>query len=971
MSRKVHLAIGLVLCLFPVPPASAQTALGSLRGVVVDQQGAALPGATVTARHVQTNTTQTGVTGEEGQYLLANLRPGTYEMTTELSGFGPLKQQLDLRVGQDLTVNFAMKLASLAETVEVVGSSVTVQTQSTLATVITNKQIDDLPTVARNFSALATLSPGATSSNATGTGQGTGVSISGQRPFTNGIVVDGASNQMQFYGRQGNNFPQDWIQEFQVLTNSFSAEYGQAAGGMLNVITRSGSNTVLGRGYGFFRDDKFDSAPFAGRYDANLNPIFLSSPVPFSQQRYGGFLGGPVVKDRVFYFGGIERLDNTSSEVLGIADYWRQFVTDTVIPTVETETVGMAKVDLNVSQKHRVYVRYTDDHHRWTNQGGTSPGSASPLSTLESRQTFGGPLRSAIGNWTSTLSNRAFNELRVSMGVNKPWILSNIAGQTGGQALLDAAGYNSTVGNPTGTYASISYPGATFGAISFSGLEGETNLFFIDNFSIVNGRHQLKFGGVVARQQMAMDVEAAHKGRWTFNQDIKFDINNPASYPQAFSGNLGTGVANPAVWNPSFYVQDTWQARRNLTLNLGVRYDLDLTPETVNDYIDPYNQRIVARLGGTAPLTKSEADKNNFSPRMGVVWVPTADEQTTLRGSMGFYYDQNHWNFTDIYLNETLLALRRVSLNSNTQAGNPFWTPANTAVGIAQMRAFLAQNFPGYPNLDAMPFPLETILGMQPDYKIPYSVNLAFGGTHDFGRVLSIRGDYVHTRTYDASTGPDVNWTCSPCGPNGVYTRKDPRYGSISLVGNGGSIWYNGFETRLDYRPSATARAGIAYTISKTTSNTSTGLSTGGTTNPFDLSEDYGPDDNDRRHNFVVDASYLVPRIDVQFAGISSYRSAPPYSVSTSVQLDADPFSDRPEPRNSRRGSRESNTDVRVSKILRLGGRRNVSVFWEMFNVFNVDNWLRYQGSLQSSQFGLALTEGPKRRQQLGFRFDF
>src|SRR5262249_56589017 len=103
--------------------------------------------------------------------------------------------------------------------------------------------------VARNSSAVATLSPGATASNATGTGQGTGVSISGQRPFTNGIVVDGASNQMQFYGRQGNNFPQDWIQEFQVLTNSFSAEYGQAAGGMLNVITRSGSNTMLGRRY--------------------------------------------------------------------------------------------------------------------------------------------------------------------------------------------------------------------------------------------------------------------------------------------------------------------------------------------------------------------------------------------------------------------------------------------------------------------------------------------------------------------------------------------------------------------------------------------------------------------------------------------------------------------------------------------------------------------------------------------------
>ena len=151
----------------------------------------------------------------------------------------------------------------------------------------------------------------------------------------------------------------------------------------------------------------------------------------------------------------------------------------------------------------------------------------------------------------------------------------------------------------------------------------------------------------------------------------------------------------------------------------------------------------------------------------------------------------------------------------------------------------------------------------------------------------------------------------------------------------------------------------------------STGLSTGGVTNPFDLDEDLGPDDNDRRHNLVIDGSYVVPRIDVQASGIVSYRSALPYSVSTSFQLDSDPFSDRPEPRNSRRGDKEKNFDLRVSKIFRFGDRYSATAFWEMFNVFNTDNFLRYQGSLQSSAFGLPLTEAPKRRQQLGFRFDF
>jgi len=972
MIRRPRVSLAVIVSVFTLTvPAFTQTALGTLRGTVLDQQAGALPGVTITVRQVDTNTVTTAVTGPEGQYFLPNLHPGKYEVTAELASFVPNKQALDLRVGQDLTVNFAMKIGGVSESVDVVARSVAVETQSTLATVITNKQIDDLPTIARNFSALATLSPGATTSTATGTGQGTGVSISGQRPFSNGIIVDGASNQMQFYGRQANDFPQDWIQEFQVLTNSFSAEYGQAAGGMMNVITRSGANTHSGRGYGFFRDTKFDKPPFAGRYDANKQPIFLDTTPPFTQQRWGGFLGGPIAKDKVFYFGGIERLDLTSSDVLGISDYWRQTVSPTVIPTGEKETVGMIKVDTNLNQKNRAYFRYTNTHRRDLNVGGTSPGSAAPLETLETRQTFGGPLWNILGNWATTLSNAAFNELRVTYGLNKPWILANIAGGLGGSDLLAAAGYNATVGNPTGKFARISYPGANFGGTSFTGLEGEGNLFLIDNFSLVFRRHQFKFGGIIARQKMYMDVEAAHKGSFTFTLDRAFDINDPPSYPTSFSGNIGSGQANPSVWNPSVYIQDTWQLASNVTLNLGARYDLDLTPTTVNDYIDAYNQRIVTRRGGAPPLQMSVADKNNISPRLGVVWVPTKDRKTTVRSSFGFYYDQNHWNFTDIYLNETLLAIRRVSLNANTQANNPFWTPANTAIGIAQMRAFLAKGFPAYPDLGALPFPGETILGIQPNYKIPYSKNFAVGLTHDFGTALSARADYVHTQTDDASIGPDTNWTCSPCGPTGTYTRKDSRYGNITLVGNGGSIWYNGIETRLEYRPSANGRAGLSYTLSKTRSNTSTGLSTGGTTNPFDLSEDLGPDDNDRRHNVVFDASYLLPKVDVQLAGITTYRSALPFSVSTSVQLDVDPFSDRPEPRNSRRGSTEKSTDLRVSKIFRLPGKVSATAFWEMFNVFNVDNWLRYQGSLQSAQFGLPLTEGPKRRQQLGFRFDF
>jgi outer membrane receptor protein involved in Fe transport len=968
MNRTRGLAVGVLFAVFIAAASStAQTALGTLRGTVLDDQGGALPGATVTVRQIETNTVTTSTSGEQGTWFLPNLRPGSYEVTFELAGFASQKQSLTLSVGQDLTVNASLHIAGLTEATEVVAKSLAVDTQSTLATVVSKKQLDDLPTVGRNFGDLATLAPGVTTSTATGAGQGTGISVSGQRPFTNGIVVDGASNTMQFYGRQANDFPQDWIQEFQVLTTSFTAEFGQAAGGMLNVITRSGANRTSGRGYGFFRDAALDSPPFAGRYTADQQPIFLDKTPAFDQQRFGGFLGGALIKDRVFYFGGLERVRLNSSDVLGISDYWRRSITDTIIPTGQRSTVGIIKVDVNANNNNRGYFRYTNTHRRDLNVAGTTPGAAGPLNTLENRQEFGGPLWNALGNWTTTLSSRAFNEARITYSVNKPWILSNAAGGLGGSALLDAAGYNLVNGNPTGTFAAITYPGASFGATGFTGLEGEGSLSLVDNFSMLVGRHQFKIGAQINRSRMFMDVEAAHKGRWTFTQDLAFDINNPASYPSSFTGNIGTGQANPSAWNPSFYIQDTWQMSKSLTLNLGIRYDLDNTTTTVNDYVGPYNDRIVARLGGTAPIQESEADRNNFAPRLGFVWVPANDRRTTIRGSFGLYYDQNHWNFTDIYLNETLLSLQRINLNANTQANNPFWTPANTAIGIAQMRAFLASNFPGYPDPKGLPFPQETILGVSPTYRIPYSVSSSIGATHDLPHGISLRADYVHTTTQDPSIAPDTNWNQNA---DGTFTRRDTRYGNITLVKNGGFIKYDGLVTRVELQPSASMRAGLSYTLSKTTSNMTTGLSTGGVTNPFDLNEDRGPDDNDRRHNAVVDASYLLPKIGVQVAGLASYRSALPYSVSTSFQLDTDPFADRPEPRNSRRGDKESTLDLRVSKIFHFG-RYTATGFWEMFNVANADNWLRYQGSLQSTTFGLPLTEAAKRRQQLGFRFEF
>jgi len=224
-----------------------------------------------------------------GQYFLPNLPAGRYEVSAELQGFRiERRTDLVLQIGQEVTIDFTLKVGGLQETVTVAAETRILETtNNTIGTIISKDEIDDLPTVERDFSSLAKLAPGVTSGVG---GNGDSLAMNGQRGFSNGFFIDGATAEWQYYGKQSSTLVQDWIQEFQVMTNSFSAEFGTASGGILNVITRSGTNRFQGRGYAFFRDATFDSAPFAGSF-TNGRPDYLDEAAPFSQQRVGGFLG--------------------------------------------------------------------------------------------------------------------------------------------------------------------------------------------------------------------------------------------------------------------------------------------------------------------------------------------------------------------------------------------------------------------------------------------------------------------------------------------------------------------------------------------------------------------------------------------------------------------------------------------------------------------------------------------------------
>ena len=257
----------------------AQTIVATLRGRITDSQGAAISGATVTVKQTGTNLTRVAHTDSLGQYLISNLPAAAYEVTIEQTGFANQQRtNLVLQVGEEGTLDITLQVAGVQQSVTVSSEAAEVETQHTIGMNISTKEVDELPTFNRSFSDLAQLTPGVSSM---GTGS-MGFAAAGQNQYQNNVFVDGGSNAMQFYGTMADTFPQDWIQEFQVLTNGFSAEFGHASGAVLNVITRSGTNDFHGRVYGFFQNAALNSPPYAGHFTSG-QPVFLPTTPPYNQ----------------------------------------------------------------------------------------------------------------------------------------------------------------------------------------------------------------------------------------------------------------------------------------------------------------------------------------------------------------------------------------------------------------------------------------------------------------------------------------------------------------------------------------------------------------------------------------------------------------------------------------------------------------------------------------------------------------
>jgi hypothetical protein len=404
-------------------------------------------------------------------------------------------------------------------------------------------------------------------------------------------------------------------------------------------------------------------------------------------------------------------------------------------------------------------------------------------------------------------------------------------------------------------------------------------------------------------------------------------------------------------WSTGLFAQDSVQLTSDVVLNLGVRYDVDGSLTALNP--------LVRIDRGLHVLDK---DLDNVAPRIGVVWTPFHDDRRTLiRSGVGLYYDQNHNNVTTALLVNNILVDRVTAVNANDRLLNPFWPD------VAAARRFLAEALARntVPDPSAIAGLLSSTNDVDRGLEIPATVQATGGIAREIRPWLHASADVVYARGFDRYVIRNVN--LDPA----TLQRLNPNYNGITSFGNGGWNRYTALQVQVNAVADGGHLVKLAYTLATNRSNTTATLSTGVATNPFDYSEDEGPTDNDVRHTVALNGWTTMP-FGLELSGLATYRSALPYSATTSASRpDGKPFPFRPEPRNARRGDSALSIDARLAKTIPVDARRKASVFVEVFNLTNAVNYSDFQGIVTSATFTKPSSAGPKRRAQLGLRFDF
>ncbi len=941
-------AVLFVLTALSTSVLAQQAVKATITGTVKDPNGDVIPGASVTATQTATGVRRTTLSNDEGLYVLTDLAPGEYEVRVEMNGFAVrLTSNVMLQVGQTVTLNAPLEVAGTTAKTELYGAIPLIDNNESLVQgVIRSSEVESLPLNGRNFMELALLVPGnAPAPNFDPTKTNTLViSSAGQLGRGGNVSVDGADNNDDVVGGPVQNISQEAIQEFQIATNRFSAQQGRTGSAVINVITKGGTNEFHGSGSVFFRSDDLQGLP--ATFDRSL-----SQTPPFDRQQYAFAIGGPIKVDHAWFFGSFEYRNQDGVVLVGERNLATRSIVRGFAPSPLDDFLTTDRVDWSPTDYDRLSFRYSFQRENGINASTLirSIGSASQ------RQSGLNKTHSFLANYSRTMSPNAVNSFSFSF--------SDFINDT----LPVAPG-------PQLTFPSIQ-DGASFRVPQQT---KQRRFQFSDTVTYVHGNHSFNVGGEIQRVQSDLDLKVFQQGRIEMIEDFPdFDRNLDGRVDDndlLFAVTLRSGVPDRSLLLPNTdntyiaaFFQDNWRINPHLTLNLGLRYELDTDVKNVSR-LDELNPLILPFLKG-----ERKRDRNNFAPRIGFNFS-TADLRTSIHGGYGTYYDR-----VTLEIQTLERGLDGRALPVEVRAGNLFFIPPpflfDPVNGVFP---------PGAPTL-ANPFTGFVLPGagagginiIDNDLQNPTVHQMNIGVQREFSSNFALRADYIRNIGTHFIIGRIIG-----------TVPFNPVVGGPELVKNLESsvrTKYDGLLLSFEKRFAQRYQLRASYTLSRTLNfaNDDQIPFSNGPIDSSNLQLEYGPTPNDQRHRFTFSGLFQLPW-DVRLSPIMTLASSVPMDIllpdgssrvcelsrnagarefQTGAQLNAaltqinaaggslcpnaDPstgFKPRvplPLVRDDLKfGDSFSSLDLRVSKVFKVGERVTIEPIAEVFNLFNVTNVL-------------------------------
>jgi Carboxypeptidase regulatory-like domain/TonB dependent receptor len=964
-------SVAISIVLFAAVPAFPQGNAGRILGTITDQTGGSIAGALITVTDTERGTTRVLTTDDAGSYNAPNLIPGTYDLKAETKGFKTTERQnITLEVGQDVRVDLSLQTGEQTQVVTVTEAIPLVDTTSTtLGGTIQNAQINDLPLNGRNFENLLDLRPGVQKypGNAGWTN-----ATNGNRPHDNMYLVDGVNsndpwmaqsvmNAVMAAGDAGTMLSIDAIDEFKTEVNP-RAEYGWKPGAVVNVSVKSGTNTIHGTAYAYGRDGNWDARDF-------FDPLSQPFP-PVAVEQYGGSFGGPIKKDKLFFFGNYESqlysvgnpaqhdvpitatgstsansligacraagaaLTALSAQLAGLSTTCTPLpnfpglflpnsgsttTINTALPSTNTIYEGIGKVDYHLSQNHSLNFMYF-----------ISPGSGTFVdnATLEIAQPWltSQYARSQVfsGNWTWTPNSSWVNEVRAGYSHYYQQFKSVDATDNPASYAYNGSTYHLYTGQTNPAYFGL--PQITFqgqinsfqlGASWPKTVGPDGTLQILDHISYLHGNHSFKFGGEFLNQKSTNNVTAYTKGPLRFGSLTSF-FEGISNRDRFTAGNLLRHLSDQGY---AAFFQDDWRLKPRITLNLGIRYELNTVVKEANNLEGNFSPTVGLEQVGKQIGSAFNGDHNNFSPRLGIAWDLQGNGKTVVRAGGSIIYEQSSFdsfmavgNLLGLRTEPTGVPLYAHGASLGTAGGTINVGTINfTGGGLKNVDAAWAANGPNNPLYNAspacgdgtavagiLPTPQPcTILGTTPNLRTPYVATWMLDVQRAITNNLSLDAAYVGNRGIKLLGMTDLNqapvgsgWgnpavSGSPsqmclasandatggvrtpydnCAPDSgleaaaaPFAAKFPYLGYVEWLSNNNFSTYNGLQVSLTQRTNRGLSFVLGYTLSHSLGTGYDNWSFLVPINSYNPKQLYGNTVFDITHRLTYSVTYLLP----------------------------------------------------------------------------------------------------------------